>query len=269
MDAATNLVSISSRATARALLVGDRIDTIGLEHDRVLSTNPLAFPAGASGVATLFRYGVVVLIGLTPAEQEEFLGGIARRVKGKFAIRDEEAASIELSADTEDHISPRGVVCVKAMSPERLLVISDVLAKSVVLAHDEGEVATVFDVIEPFARELAEFGRTPAGRRTMLRHIGKALLVQHRVSGRVAVAEKPDVLWDRPDLERLYARLVDEYELTERVGLLNRKLAVITETAKALTDIIDTERSLRLELIIVLLIVFEIVITVYQMLMGR
>src|SRR5580704_14054336 len=90
------------------------------------------------------------------------------------------------------------------------------------------------------------------GRRAMLRHIGKALLVQHRVSGHVAVAEKPDVLWDRPDLERLYARLEDEYELKERVNLLTRKLAVITETAKALTDIIDTERSLRLELIIVL-----------------
>jgi len=24
---------------------------------------------------------------------------------------------------------------------------------------------------------------------------------QHRLSGRVAVAEKPDVVWDRPDLE--------------------------------------------------------------------
>jgi len=77
------------------------------------------------------------------------------------------------------------------------------------------------------------------------------------------------VLWDRPVLERLYARLEDEYELKERVGLLNRKLAVITETAQAFTDIIDTQRSHRLELIIVLLILFEIVITFYQMLIGR
>ena len=29
------------------------------------------------------------------------------------------------------------------------------------------------------------------------------------------MAEKPDVLWDRPDLERLYARLENEYELKE------------------------------------------------------
>jgi uncharacterized Rmd1/YagE family protein len=54
------------------------------------------------------------------------------------------------------------------------------------------------------------------------------------VSGRVAVEEKPDVLGDRPDLERLYARLEDEYELKERADGLNRKLAVVAETTQAL-----------------------------------
>ena len=98
---------------------------------------------------------------------------------------------------------------------------------------------------------------------------GEALLVQHRVSGQVAVAEKPDVLWERPDLERLYARLEDEYELKERAEALNRKLAVISETAQALTDVIDTERSLRLEIIIVVLILLEIVIAAYQIFVGR
>jgi hypothetical protein len=58
--------------------------------------------------------------------------------------------------------------------------------------------------------------------------------VQHRLSGRVAVAEKPDVVWDRPDLERLYARLQDEYELKEPAEALSRKLAVISETAEVL-----------------------------------
>ena len=95
--------------------------------------------------------------------------------------------------------------------------------------------------------------------------IGNALLVQHRVSGRVAVGEKPDALWDRPDLERLYARLEDEYELKERVDTLNRKLAVVAETADTLADIIDTRLiQLRLELIVVVLIAFEIVVTFYQ-----
>ena len=73
------------------------------------------------------------------------------------------------------------------------------------------------------------------------------------------------MLWDRPDLERLYARLEDEYELKERAGTLKRKLDVIVETARALTDIIDADRATRLEATIVILIIAEILITFYQM----
>ena len=106
-------------------------------------------------------------------------------------------------------------------------------------------------------------------RRSILQNIGNALLVRDRVSGPVEVEEKPDVLWDKPHLERLYARLEDEYELKERAESLNRKLAVIAESAQVLTDIIDTRRSLRLEVIIVLLILFEVIMTIYQLAIGR
>ena len=158
---------------------------------------------------------------------------------------------------------------VREFSLERLLVVSDALAKSVVLGHDEREVTNVFDTIEPFARELADFGKTSRNRTDLLKLMGNALLVQHRLSGRVAVGEKPDVLWDRPDLERLYARLEDEYELSERAETLNRKLGVIADTASTLADIIDTQRSLRLELIVVILIAFEIVVTFYKIYARR
>jgi required for meiotic nuclear division protein 1 len=269
MTFAPTLLSAGDRITARALLIGDRLDTSGLERSDVLSTIPLAFPAGANGVATLFRYGVAVLIGLTTLEEDTVLRSLRPRITSAFKVPEEETASIEISAEREDQIPPGGPIFVRAISPERLVTISEALAKSVVLAHDEREVSAVFDRIEPFARELADSGRTQGGRRAILQHIGHALLVQHRVSGRVAVAEKPDVLWDRPDLDRLYARLETEYELRERADALNRKLAVIAETAKVLTDIIDTERSLRLEFIIVVLIVLEIVIAGYQIMLSQ
>ena len=121
----------------------------------------------------------------------------------------------------------------------------------------------------PFSISVISVNQWYRNRKGMLKLLGNALLVQHRVSGPVAVAEKPDVLWDRPDLERLFARLEDEYELKERVDALNRKLAVIAETANTLADIIDTRRSLRLEIIVVLLIAFEIVITFYQIYAAR
>jgi uncharacterized Rmd1/YagE family protein len=152
------------------------------------------------------------------------------------------------------------------LAPDKLLVVADALAKSAALAQDERQVAKVFDTVEPWARQLAQTGRSPGGRREMLRLIGSALLVQHRLAERVAVREKPDILWERPDLERLYARLEDEYELVERADTLGRKLDLIGETVTVLTDLIDTNRSLRLEVIVVGLILAEIALTLIQML---
>jgi uncharacterized Rmd1/YagE family protein len=251
--------------TARALLLGDRIDTIGLERNDVLSTQPLAFRTGNGGIVALFRYGVAVLIGMSALEEDEVIRQLAGRISRPAKRREEESTRIEIAPDKDEQILPGGAVVLKALTNEHALLIADALATSVILAHDERNVAAVFDSIEPLARELAEHGRRPGGRRSILKHIGNALLVQQRVSGLVAVAEKPDVLWERPDLERVYARLEDEYELKERADVITRKLTVISDTAKALADIIDTERSLRLEVIIVVLILLEICFTIYQL----
>ena len=67
-------------------------------------------------------------------------------------------------------------------------------------------------------------------------------------------------------IERLYGRLQEEYELPERAEALTRKLQVISDTAEVLSDMIDTRRSLRLEFAVVLLIVFEIVLSIFQLL---
>src|SRR6267154_2665433 len=104
---------MGTRVAAHALHVGDRINTTGFEGE-ALSAVPLAIRIGKDGAAVLFRYGVVVLIGLSP---------------------EEETATVELASETEDQIPAGGPILVRDMSPERLLVISDVMAKSVVLAH--------------------------------------------------------------------------------------------------------------------------------------
>jgi uncharacterized Rmd1/YagE family protein len=126
----------------------------------------------------------------------------------------------------------------------------------------------VFEKIEPFALSLANGGRWPAGRAAVLRLIGQSLLAQHRLAGRVAVREKPDILWDRPDLERFYARLEDEYELVERAEDLDRKLSVIGSTAEALLDMLDTSRFLRLEMLVVVLILAELALGVIETPLG-
>jgi uncharacterized Rmd1/YagE family protein len=256
---------VVTRVTARALVLGERLDTAGLERSDLISSTPLAFRVGGAGFAVLFRYGVVVLIGLSPIEEDEVVRGISARLTGRYAKIEDETATIEIAPERDDQVVTGGSISLKDLSPPRVLVIADVLAKNVALVRDEREVNKVLELIEPFANRLATTGRGPVNRREMLRVIGQTLLVQHRISGRIAIAEKPDVLWDRSDLERLYARLEDEYELKERANALQHKLQVIEGTSRALVDIIDTERSSRLEATIVLLIVVEVLIAFYEL----
>ena len=250
--------------SARAVVIGERIDTVGLERWDAISTSPLSFRV-SNGLAVVFRYGVVVMIGLDPIAEEEVLRGIRAFVQSPFPDREEETIRLATRDDQDEGVGPDGVVRIGALAPDKLLVVADALAKSAALGQDERQVAKVFDTVEPWARRLAERGQNPGGRRDMIRLIGSALLVQHRVAERVAVREKPDILWDRPDLERLYARLEDEYELVERAETLARKLDLIGETVIVMTDLIDTQRSLRLEVIIVILILAEIALTLLQM----
>jgi uncharacterized Rmd1/YagE family protein len=254
----------AEKVVARALLLGDRIDAAGLERGDMIATVPLALRLGPAKFVALYRFGVVVFIGFTQAEEESFLEQMAGRIVGKRDRGHDETAVLEILPGHEDRVPPGGPIQMPDLSGARFLVIADVLAKTVSLARDEGALSGVFDVIEPFAAELARTGRAPWNRRKMLRLIGQALLAQHRISGRVAVEEKPDVLWDHPNLERLYARLEDEYELGERNRAVTRKLGVIVETGQALTDIFDVDRAKRLEAIIVILILAEIVITLTQ-----
>lgn len=254
------------RRSVRAVLLGDRIDTSGLDQTDVISTAPMTFRAGHSGLVAVFRFGVVVLFDLSVLEADEVLRRLSPRVIRPVTVREDETAVIEAAHDRDEQILPGGPILLKSVTPEHVMVIADALAKSVILARDEREVASVIDRIEPLARELAEKGRTPGDRKAILKHIGNALLVQHRLSGRVAVADKPDAVWDRPDLERLYGRLQEEYELRERAEALSRKLQVISDTAEVLSDMIDTQRSLRLEFAIVLLIVFEIALSLFELL---
>jgi uncharacterized Rmd1/YagE family protein len=111
------------------------------------------------------------------------------------------------------------------------------------LAHYEFRIAAAFDRIEPLAAALRKKGRTGARSRELLHHIGNVLEMQHKMVGRVETGEKPELLWEHPELERLYMRLADEYELRERDRALDRKLDVISRTVETLLGLVQTRSS--------------------------
>jgi uncharacterized Rmd1/YagE family protein len=250
---------------ARALFLGQRIDTRTLASVERLALSPLVVRAGEGGCAAVFRYGAVVLFDVLPMEEIDFLESLARFVSTPFAAPASEEIDLTVDPDRDETVATGGTINIHDAAVERLQVVADILAKSAVLSHYETSLAQVFDQIEPLAAGLKSHGRIGRQSRGLLRQVGDVLLTQHTMVGRVEVTEKPEVLWERPEFERLYVRLEDEYELRERHVALERKLELIARIAETILDLLQNKRSLRVEWYIVILIVVEILLTLYAM----
>lgn len=229
---------------------------------RLVARGGLADPvqlAGPEGLtAFAFRWGAVVLIGGTVRQQAALLDALRPRVSQPLAEPVEESAALLLGA-AEDGIDPGGTVLLKDARPERLALVADALAKSAALAHQEATLSGTLDAMEPFVGALAATGRLAASTRALQRTIGAALSARSRTTARVQADDKPDLLWDHPDLERLFARLVDELELVERSQALDRKLALVGEASTTLLTLVQSRRTYVVEIAIVLLILLEVI----------
>lgn len=258
------LSSENREFTARAILVGQRIDLRALGSTQRLGGGPLAVSVRGGGAAVIFRYGAVVLFDVQPLEQDEFLRQLEPRIQGRTGEMEAEEISVRIDSEAKEVLEGNTVI-LKDTGTERLEIVADILSKSIVLARYESTVAQTFDRIEPFAGELAKQNTGSQMARELLSHLGSALLIEQQMVGRVQIDDTPEILWDRPDLERLFARLRDEFEILERFTALNRKLELVSRTVETALGLIQARRSLRVEWYVVILIVVEILLTLCQM----
>lgn len=262
------IMNDKSKVKGRALLLGERIDLRALETTDPLAVNPLAVAVQGGGLAVLFRYGVVVLFGVAPMEETTFLGHLSQFVVNGYAAPETEEVYLQVSSALTDTMQG-AVVFLPTLDIERLRIVADILAKSVVLSLYESRLARNFDRIEPLAAALEQDGKVRHSAKALLQHIGNALLSEHTMVGRVEVNEKPEIIWELPELEKLYLRLEDEFEISERHLALERKLGLISRTAQTLLEVLQNKHSLRVEWYIVILIVVEILLTLYDLFFTR
>lgn len=251
------------RVRVNAVYLGERIDIKPLDASERIAVSPLLIRAGRTGCAAVFRYGVAVLFGLDPIEEVSFLSNLAHLVREPIPQRVHEEAVLVFG--TEADRVQHEAIALRSVSAERLQIVASVLAKSVALESYETGMARGFDRVEPLAESLKRHGNIPRRARELLRDIGEGLLTEHRMVSRIEVHEKPELLWEHPELEPLYQRLEQEYELRERRAVLERKQELLSRTIETVLDLLNQRRSLRVEWYIVILIVIEIGLTLYEM----
>ncbi len=257
----TNKAAIAVRAS----ILGERLILKNIEDIEPLATNPLTIRAGETGCAVLLRYGVIVTFDLSEKEESKLLGTLDEYVRDRLQTTVSETLSIAFRPEAKERLE-NDILYLQQCSAERLQIVAEALAKSVVLDYYEGEVSRLFERIKPFTTAIQGTNLRPPKEKELLSYVGGILLIQQKMLGIVEVGEKPDPIWDYPELDRLYLRLEDEYELKERLVALEQKLALISRTVETALGILQRDSSHRVEWYITILIVVEIGIAIYDIL---
>lgn len=233
-------------------------------HYKVLAQDPLVIELEHDRLAVIAKYGTVVFwnFGADSAKRlrDEVYAFIADR---SFDDRLDDQVPIVVGAE-RDEVLPNEVRLAesdtKALLP-RILVVCEAIAQSVALDHLEHVLAETLQKVVTHLETLRTKGRITFRTREITRTIGFAMTTKNEILGNLSLFDKPDTTWESPDLERLYRALHDDtFDLEDRVNALDRKLAFLQDGVETLLNIIQTRRTLWLEMAIVVLIVVEIVL---------
>lgn len=243
--------------------LGTRIDTRGLAADTVLREL-----AAAAGLTFAFRYGVAVTFCTTVNRIPALDKALLAHVQEPAEHQEIETASVLITDGGKERVDYDGVIHLADEEEPRLLLVATVLAHSVMLSRDEMLVSDVFNSSVPLVADLQVNGKARLSIPECMRMVGGVLAARHRVMGTAQAGERPDLLWDHPDLDRLYTRLEAEYELGERAEVLERKFGALGDFTEVLLDIAQDKRAVRLEVAIIALIAVELLLSISKAIGG-
>jgi len=76
------------------------------------------------------------------------------------------------------------------------------------------------------------------------------------------ILDTPEIFWSEPSYEPLYTAIRGYLEISQRVELLNQRVAVISDLLDMLKEHLTSSHGEQLEWIVIVLIAFEIIIGV-------
>jgi uncharacterized Rmd1/YagE family protein len=205
----------------------------------VLSVNPLVLEPQRGAWVYVEKFGAVVYWNCPGALMEALdrdfqnLQGVGERVEH---TRDELRVRVGAEADCVGFND----VSLRELRLDTLKIVSLALAQSVALEHLELAVQEALKIV------------------------GFAMDVRAEVLDNLTLFDDPPETWESEALAHLDSALFNHFDLEERTGAIQQKLAYLADAGARLMDLLATRRAHLLEWIIILLILFEIVMALWK-----
>lgn len=230
---------------------------------RVASTL-LAVRVGARGTLYAFDFGALVFVDVERATIEDVMRSFHARLprephpplRENFTLRVDPAKSgPEIAFDT---------VTLPHLSALELDCVATVLAQSVTIDYYDEDLTKMLARVGAIAMELVRGARVRTSRAELVRFAAASIASQVEMINSISLLDKPDFTWDDEHAERLYDILRHHLEIAERYKALETKLSTVRESLSQFLEIHAVRRSFVLEALVVLLILFEIVLSLTE-----
>jgi len=145
------------------------------------------------------------------------------------------------------------------------LAISYGLAQSIKLEAFEDAIQLAIKTNSTLPEEIASRGEISLSRRAIFKRIGEIFIARSSINLNIEYLDAPEFFWRNPNMEPYYIMTKKYLDIPSRVMALNQKLDVLQELLDILNSQVQHRHSSLLESIIIILIVVEILVSLFQL----
>ena len=142
-------------------------------------------------------------------------------------------------------------------------IVSTILAKSVALEKNEIGVDSLLDRIETVVNDLNR-GRLGVSDEELAKMLARILSFKLNTISYIMLLDNPDITWNNVEAATLYEKLSSLFELKDRYGKICQKIEILEDIAEAFSGLAHAKRGTRLEWAVIILILIEIILSLYE-----
>ncbi len=222
-------------------------------------------PVKSGQSVMLFSFGSIVLINLRKDDVPALIAYIRQYGADELPDWQDFTDDYALHVSNEDQALTDAYAVVAEMEPFYPELVADVLAKSVALERVEAQLGKIFDSLESYIERL-EKGNFQIGDKKLAKVTARVARHEFNSISYIMILDKPDITWVNSRAAEFFNRLSEFFELSDRYEIIKSKSTVCNNIISGFSSISHAFRGLRVELIIVLLIVIEVVLMVLELL---
>ena len=216
------------------------------------------FYRNQEGYLYLFKYGIISYYNIPETTVNQIKLQLKEFATGWGVSDFEDSIPLKLTTNPVVKRVKTNEVELKEDNQEGIRLTLMHLAQSVALDYYANLSEQIMKETRMHTTNLELHGKLDIGGKKLKRHIGHVLNINNQISENLYIFDSHEVTWEDVSLDYLDQDLKRLFDLKERYRTIKEQGAIIKENLSLFKDIMDHKESSRLEWIIIILILVEV-----------